>query len=327
MTTQSIPKLIGHEWVIDLFRRQRFQNQLPQSVLFVGLPSVGKSSVARYLARLVNCTAPTPPCDTCSSCRKIIAENHPDVIIFDDENTPLKIETIRDIQRAVSLSPIEGTYHVVIFCNFERATTSAANALLKTLEEPPPNAIIMLTAPDSELLLPTIVSRCQPYKLRPLPTAQIGEALQTVWHLPEEQATLLTRLAAGRLGWAIRTLHDEQLLARREQRLGDFLWLFTANRTERMRYAHELSQDSAILRETLLFWITLTRDFLLLRATCQTPITNLDWADKLQPFVGKLTLQQLQQLTTRLRDTLIRLDYNVNPRLNTEILLLKLPNL
>lgn len=318
-------QVIGHKWATDLLQRQQQAGRVPQSLLLTGPPNVGKSTVARFFAQYLNCQGETRPCGRCLSCRKIISGNHPDVRVFDDDNELLKIDQMRELQRELSLSPLEGQYRVALLCNFERATTSAANALLKTLEEPASYVVMILTAPEPRSLLPTIVSRCQILTLRPLPGADVLAGLQTRWQTSPEQAELLARLAAGRLGWAVRALTDENFLERRAQRLADLLDLLRMHRAERLLYAQNLSRDLAVLKETLALWLTIWRDLLLLTSGSQTKITNLDWQDVLQNLAHHSNVSQASAMVARLQMALVNLGYNVNPRLTLEVVLLRLP--
>lgn len=319
-------QVIGHEWALELLERQQAAGRVPQALLLTGPPNVGKSTVARYLAQRLNCQGTPQPCGQCVSCRKIVSGNHPDVRIFDSDDQALKIDDIRNLQRELSLSPNEGRYRVVVLANFERATLSAANALLKTLEEPAAQAVLVLTATDPGALLPTIVSRCQMLALRPLATSLITEALQTVWQATPEQAELLAQLSAGRLGWAVRASTDQELLTRRERHLQELVELLGMGRAERLAYAQQLSRDGALLREVLILWLTVWRDLLLLQSgAAQTKIMNLDWRERLQALAAHSSLAQASDMVVRLRTALINLERNVNPRLNLEVLLLKLP--
>ncbi|MDM8528548.1 AAA family ATPase [Anaerolineales bacterium HSG24] len=339
--------LIGHDWAIDLLVQQQDNDHTPQSLLIAGPPNIGKSTLARFFMQRLHCEkidaekidaektdaektdaektgAPEKPCNDCIACRKVLHGNHPDLFIFDEEGS-LKIETIRTLQRMLSLSAVESRHRVAILCNFEQATISASNALLKTLEEPAKDVVIILTASDPGALLPTITSRCQILTLRPLPSKQVLNALQTHWQVESTQAKLLAQLATGRLGWAVRAIEDSELLTRRQQYLEDLLKLLSSSRTERLNYAHKLSQDVVKLKEALIFWITLSRDLLLIKTNCQTPIINLDWHDPLEKLSKQLTITQVRTMVSRLRKTLTNLDRNVNPRLNLEVSLLKLP--
>jgi len=319
--------VVGHEWAIDLLQRQQAAGRVPQALLLTGPPNVGKSTLARFLAQRLNCQETPQPCGRCASCRKIISGNHPDVRIFDSDDQTIKIDEIRNLQRELSLSPHEGQYRVVVLSNFERATLSAANALLKTLEEPASPVVLVLTATDPGALLPTIVSRCQMLALRPLSTQSIVEALQSHWQALPDQAELLAQLAAGRLGWAVRALEDQELLVRRERHLQELLALLGAGRVERLAYAQQLSRDLATLKEVLTLWLTVWRDLLLLQSgAAQIKIVNLDWQDRLQTMAHHSSLAQAKEMIARLRTALINLERNVNPRLNLEVLLLKLPS-
>jgi DNA polymerase-3 subunit delta' len=317
--------VVGHDWAIDLLTRQQQRGQMPQALLLAGPRHVGKSTLGRFLVQSLNCQGSPRPCGQCLSCRKIISGNHPDVRIFDSDDDAIKIEQIRALQRELSLSPHESQYRAALLCNFERATTSAANALLKTLEEPAEQVVLILTVIDPSRLLPTIVSRCQMVTLRALSGQQIFEALQTKWQASPEQAELLAQLAAGRLGWAIRALEDKNFLERREHRLHELLELLRMSRAERLAYAQSLSRDYNTIKETLALWLTIWRDLLLLQSDSQTRLTNLDWQEALQTIARQTSIAQAKAMVARLRTALINLEYNVNPRLNLEVVLLKLP--
>jgi DNA polymerase-3 subunit delta' len=154
----------------------------------------------------------------------------------------------------------------------------------------------------------------------------VAEVLQRYWQATPEQAELLAQLAAGRLGWAIRALADGELLARREQHLQELITLLQAGRAERLIYAHQLSRDGVLLKEVLTLWLTIWRDLLLLQSgAAQTKIMNLDWQERLQHLASHSNLAQARDMVARLRTALINLEGNVNPRLNLEVLLLKLP--
>lgn len=318
-------QVVGHDWAIDLLKRQQQQGHLPQALLIIGPSHVGKGTLGRFLAQSVNCQGNPQPCGQCLSCRKIVSGNHPDVRFFDDDDETIKIDQIRELQRELALSPHESQYRMVLFCNFERATTSAANALLKTLEEPAGQVVIILTALDPSQLLPTIVSRCQILILRPQSAQKISEVLQTRWQLSTERAELLAQLSGGRLGWAITALKDERFLERRENHLTDLLELLRMSRAERLAYAQNLSRDQSAVKETLALWLTIWRDLMLLHSASQTRPTNLDWQPTLQQIARQTTMIQAKTIVARLRTALLNMDRNVNPRLNLEVVLLKLP--
>jgi DNA polymerase-3 subunit delta' len=317
--------LVGHDWAVDLLNRQQQQEQIPQAILFTGPPNVGKSTLGRFFIQGLMCEGKSKPCGSCFPCRKMVSGNHPDVRIFDSDHQPIKIDQIRELQRELTLSPFESRYRVALLANFGRATTSAANALLKTLEEPGPAVILILTATDPSSLLPTVVSRCQVLALRPLSQQTILEALQNRWQVPPAQAELLAQLAGGRLGWAVSALTDTDFLERRSRRLQELLELFEMSRAERLAYAYDLSRDPGAVKETLGLWLTVWRDLLLLQSGSAVKVTNLDWQEKLETIVSHISLIQAKEMVSRLRTALVNQERNVNTRLNLEVVLLKLP--
>jgi DNA polymerase-3 subunit delta' len=319
--------VIGHEWASDLLLSGLAKGRIPHATLIVGPPNIGKTTLAFTFSQALNCTGGQPvPCGECVSCRKIASGNHPDVRILDSPGQSLKIDEVRDLQRHLSLSPHEGRWRVAVLSDFERATVEAANALLKTLEEPPAQVALVLTATEADVLLPTIVSRCQVLSLRPLSTLAVKEALISNWNAHPTQADLLAHLSNGRLGWAVRAYEDESLLARRNEHLDSLASLMSKGRVERLAYAADLSRDSTLVKEVLALWLGWWRDVLLLASGSQATITNLDRKAMLHQQAGQVTIRQAQRLVAHLRSTARNLDQNVNVRLALEVLLLSLPS-
>ncbi|HEY85103.1 MAG TPA: DNA polymerase III subunit delta' [Chloroflexi bacterium] len=301
--------------------------RIPQSLLVTGPPQIGKATLARTFAMALNCQSEEKPCGQCNSCKKTLSGNHPDINILDAPQETLKIEQVRALQRDLSLRPHESPYKIVVLCDFERATSSAANALLKTLEEPPSYAVIILSAQNSSQLLPTIVSRCQIINLRPVADQVIITKLQTHWRASAEQAELIGRLAQGRLGWAVEALENPDALSLRHQYLDDLIDLSGKGHASRLAYAHSLAQKKESPAQALNLWLSWWRDVLLLNQGAKAKIVNIDYADKAQHFAQTVTLDNIIAAIKQTYTTLGNLNYNVNTRLNLEVLLLKLPYL
>lgn len=335
--------IVGHEQAVTRLRRGIATGRISHAYLFTGPDQVGKTTLALAFAQAVNCTAgiapsqtslfdqgvpgltPEPPCGICTACRKIASGIHPDVrIVAPDEGT-LKIEQVRTLQRELSLSPYEGRYRVAILSKMELATAEAANCLLKTLEEPPSQVVLILTAAEPELLLPTIVSRCQQIAFRPLPIAKVARALETLWSVERAQAELLARLSGGRLGWAVAAAQDEALLGRRREQLERLQTLLQAGRVDRLDHAEQLNRKENLIQETLQLWLGWWRDALLVKVGAEEAIVNLDQATPLRKAAGRYSLKQVVETIQLLRETLVRLDQNVNQRLALEVLMLRLP--
>ena len=312
---------VGHEWAVALLARALATGHIAQAYLLTGAPNVGKTHLARELAAALNCTGDEPPCGRCWSCQHIAQDTHPDVMIVAPDGARIKIDQVRSLQRDLSLSPYRGRWRVCIITDFHLATTEAANALLKTLEEPPAHAVLLLTASDASLLLPTIVSRCQALALRTVPMEQIALALAERWGVREDRAHLLARLSAGRVGWAIRAAQDPAILADRQQHLETLLELLRQGRAAKIAAAERLGKLDD-LPDIIRLWQAWWRDVLLVRNGCEELVANVDGLAALRQWAARGGAQGAQLALREAETALNRLDQNVNPRLAVEVMLL-----
>ncbi len=168
----SFEDVKGQGEAIKFLKAAISSGKMAHAYIFAGPVGCGRSLLARNFAKAVNCeNLENAPCDLCLSCRKIDKDIHPDVrwIKKDEKNTEIKIDEIRKLESQIILKPYEGRYKVYIVVNAELMSMEAANSFLKTLEEPPPNSLLILTTGNTKDLLLTIVSRCQVMRLKPPP--------------------------------------------------------------------------------------------------------------------------------------------------------------
>ena len=319
-------EVIGHDWARELLSRGLRTGRVRHAYLFTGPPQIGKRTLALDFARALVCQGDNPPCGECQNCQKVQRGVHPDVQVIAPSDGTFKIDQVRALQREAALRPHEAPRKVYVLVDFQQATVEAANALLKTLEEPPEHVVLLLTATEADLLLPTIVSRCQVLALRPLPGAVVEEALQHRWGVDTEQARLLSRLCGGRLGWAVEAAQESAILERRRAYLDELVALLEQGRVERMAYAERLSrQPPLVVQEVLETWTTWWRDVLLVATGSRSEPSNADRIETLQILAARYGLEEARQAIKELQEARWRLEHNANLRLTLEVLLLSLP--
>jgi len=322
--------MLGHEWAVNLLQQHVAQSTFRHAYLFTGPQGTGRRTLALRFAQALNCLqppAPGVPCRGCSACQRIERMQHPDLAVVQAEAVggTLKVDQVRELQHSLALAPYEARYRVALLLRFEEAHPSAANALLKTLEEPPPNVVLLLTAESAESLLPTIVSRCEVMRLRPLSIDSVRQGLQDRWGLPEDEARLMAHLSGGRPGYALE-LHDTPAsLGLRQRWLDEHRRLLAAGRVERFAFSERYWRDKTQLRQLLLVWLSLWRDVLLRASGASAPLANLDRADEIEALAGSLGIQAASSAMAALQRTLDLIDRNINPRLAMDVLLLDLP--
>src|SRR6266498_5496109 len=272
--------LIGHEWAVDMLKKHVVNETTRHAYLFAGPPGLGRRTLALRFAQALNCQTPVEtgiPCGQCRDCKQIEAMQHADLTIVqaESEGGTMKVDQIREARRSLTLKPYQSNYRVALFLRFQEANDNAANALLKTLEEAPSYAVLILTADNPEQLLPTIVSRCEVLRLRPLKIESVQSALEEKG-FETNQSKLIAHISGGRFGYARRLLESESLLAEREERLNDLQSLISASRVEKYSYADKLSKDKDSMRRVILIWLSYWRDVMLRTAQAETPLVNID---------------------------------------------------
>ncbi len=185
--------------------------------LFAGPAGTGKRSLADICARALLCSGTgEKPCDECPSCRQFLSANHPDLKRIRPEKS-IGVEAIRDLIDALAVHPYESSRHVVLIEEADKMTPQAQNALLKTLETPPGDAVFFLMTDQMTALLPTIISRCRIVRFALLEEKDCVSVLTAQHAMAEERARLLSRLSMGSVGRAIEMDQSEQYWKLREQ--------------------------------------------------------------------------------------------------------------
>ncbi|HVF24723.1 MAG TPA: DNA polymerase III subunit delta' [Anaerolineales bacterium] len=323
--------LIGHEWAVEMLKKHVVNGTPRHAYLFAGPPGLGRRSLALRFAQALNCQTPIDagiPCGQCRGCKQIEAMQYPDlsVVQADSEGGTLKVDQIREARRSLTLKPYIANYRVAVFLRFQQTNDNAANALLKTLEEAPSYAVLILTADNPEQLLPTIVSRCEVLRLRPLNIEAVQKELEKRG-LETGQAKLIAHISGGRFGYALRLIENDSLLEKRDQRLNDLLALIRATRVEKFAYADKLAKDKESMRQAILIWLSYWRDVMLRTARAESPLVNVDRNMEIENLADRMDLSSARRVVSSLEKALEKMERNVNSRMLAEVLLLDLPKI
>jgi DNA polymerase-3 subunit delta' len=324
--------MIGHEWARELLRRAAVRGRLGHAYLFAGPPSVGKTALATELAGMLVCSGPEPhPCHTCRACRNLERGVHPDVrlIARDPERRDITIDQVRTLEEEIAMAPYEAPHKLFCLVGADSLNDAASSALLKTLEEPPSHATLVLAAADPANLPITIRSRCQRLTLQPVPANAIADGLIRRHGAQRPQAEELAALARGRPGWAVQALAAPDLLEAERAAFSMVAGLAEAGPFTRLMAVDAwLGKGSFVeSRERALNFLSLLegwwRDALLVALDRLTPglHRHLVGAGHTPP----LAAAQITRFLLHIQETAARVEANVAPRLALEHLIGAMP--
>jgi DNA polymerase III subunit delta' len=329
--------IVGHSRTLDALRRAVEEDRLHHSLLFHGPDGVGKRRVAFALAAALQCPErPGVGCGTCPSCRRVLKghENkklpdrsqvraegfHADVLFYPPRRSQIQIDQIHDLRREAGFRPFEGRRRVFLLDPADRMNREASNALLKTLEEPPPSALLVLLTAHPEALLTTLRSRCQDVRFSPLSIGELAGLLESEGRT-SAQAARLARLAGGSIGRALGTdleRHD----ALRER----FLLVLESGDSDgglgvALGCAEQIGADGETFTEAAQVLGSLLRDLALLqREVGPEGLVHTDLGtrlDRLAQRYGDRAPEQMERLDEAVR----RVRSNANARLTAEAVL------
>jgi DNA polymerase-3 subunit delta' len=322
--------LLGHGWALELLRRSLATGRLAHAFLLTGQPHVGKFTTALAMAGVLLC-AEGRGCGECRHCRLVTRRSHPDMRVLElpSERRNIPIKDVHEFMQGMALRPLEAERKVYVIRDADDLAEDGANALLKTLEEPPASVTIILTAPDPGALLETIVSRCQLLKLRPAPPDEIAAYLTVAHGVDPARAETIARASGGRPGWAILAAEHPELMEGRRQRATELLTLLGASRLDRLQAADALagrwSGHADEVREVLEVWTDVWRDVLVAQEGLADRLHAPDLHDEIARVARDLPPDAVRSALEATIHTADALERNANPRLALEGYTLLLP--
>jgi len=312
--------IAGHERIIGILRRTLAAKRTAHAYLFDGPEGCGKRTTALALVEAVFCNG-SDGCGSCPSCRKVAALQHPDLHLLAPDGAFIKIDQVRALQRELSLRPFEAPCKVCIIDDADRFHPAAGNALLKTLEEPPGNALLILISANPDGVLQTIRSRCQAVHFTALAEETVATTL-VARGIEAETARLAASLAAGSLGKALELCSVEALGGRSEQ-IEQLFSLSLQEIGQLFAFSERLSADKEEVQTLLDLLTAFLRDVLIVQAGSDH-VVNLDLMELTRREAARQPTSRVMASIGHVAAARHALQRNVNTRLALDTLLMRL---
>ena len=320
----SFGGILGQDSAVAQLTKALQSDRLAHAYLFHGPRGTGKKLTALEFTKALYCSAdPSGACGACTSCRRIVNRNHPDVLLVEPEGSAsraVRIEAIRMIQNRLSYKPYESERTTIIIDSCELLTLPASNALLKTLEEPPGNALLLLLAGRKEALPLTIISRCRLLPFRPLAPQHIATLL-CQRGTDADTARSAASLADGSLEAFVET-DPAQLLERRRAAYDLLTDTLAARDSGLFSRARQLAGKRDQCEELLRWFELLCRDMVMLKTAPAVPLHNPDLRAGLTELAMPLTRDRLLDTCDLITQLRRHIAMNGNPQLVFERLLI-----
>ncbi|MEN2984105.1 MAG: DNA polymerase III subunit delta' [Dictyoglomaceae bacterium] len=316
-------EIIGQKQAIEILRKSIKEEKISHTYLFVGPEGVGKKLTAISFAQALNCPVlPKEGCGECPKCNDIKNINFPDLLYYEPEGMWFKIQQVREIKKEIHWKPFQSKWKIIILDSAHQLRNESANALLKSLEEPPPYTIFILIAWRPEMLLPTIISRSQIISF----TYLNDEELRLIFKkIPEDKKEILISLAQGSPGKGYFWL-DEENWQRREEFLRELSLLKKDNLNQIFGLVEFLVEDRKVeyilaLLEILLFW---WRDLFFWKLyEKEEYITQKDFVREIARKSQEFSLERIRRNFRATQDTMRSIRNNAHLVLSLETLFLR----
>jgi DNA polymerase-3 subunit delta' len=314
-------EIVGHQRILEHLRSALRNGRLHHAYLFLGPDGVGKRTVAMALAKAIHCAEKEHDyCGGCVNCARISDGNHPDVRVIQPlaDKKEISIQQIRELERELNYRSFTGKRKIAIIDPATLLNTAAQNALLKTLEEPPADSLMILIAANGGGLLPTVRSRCLRLSFAPLPRPEVVTFLESKFAVKPQDAEFLAAISMGSIGVAA-SLDKDELVEKRRIWSGMLDSLKTKDYRSVMIAAEALSANRVEALEFLKWAETWYRDLLVHSVTQQSDeLVNLDMLAQIEKQSGEKNADQLLTFISQISRTGARIQRNLNRRMVLE---------
>lgn len=318
--------IIGQEQIKEHLRGAISSGKISHAYIINGERNSGKEFIARVFAMALQCEKDgVEPCGECHSCRQALSNNQPDIIYVSHEKpNTIGVEDIREqINGDIGVKPYSSPYKIYIMNEGEKMTVQAQNALLKTLEEPPEYAVILILTTQIEALLPTILSRCVVLNMKPVPDALVRKYLMEELQIPDYKANICVAFARGNIGKAKLLAGSEEFEKVKDEAVTLVKYINDMEISEIVKAIKKISEYKFDVNDYLDILSAWYRDVLLFKAT--KDVNSLIFKEEIQQIMrvsDRSTYEGIETIVNALQQAKRRLEANVNFDLTMELLLL-----
>jgi len=318
--------IIGHEQIKEHLQKAIEGGKVSHAYILTGEAGMGRKSLANAFAMTLLCEkGKSEPCMECHACKQVMSHNHPDLICVTHEKpASIGVDDIREqINDTIMIRPYSSYYKIYIVDEAEKMTVQAQNALLKTIEEPPAYAVIILLTTNQDAFLPTILSRCVQLKLKPLRDSVVKQYLTQSLGIPEDKADIYAAFARGNLGKAIHLASSEDFQLLYKKMLHLLKHVKEAEMPELLEFIRGLKEDNFDIYECLDFMQIWYRDVLMFKVTKDINLLIFkEEYNTINDLSNKTGYDGFEAILEAIDKARVRLDANVNTELALELMLL-----
>ncbi|MCT4593656.1 MAG: AAA family ATPase [Anaeromicrobium sp.] len=316
--------ILGHERTIDKLKETIKKDKVAHGYIIDGPIGSGKKSIGKAFAKGILCSSFSGDCcNVCSSCLKIESDNHPDLIYIYPDGKSIKNHQIESLQQEIIRKPYESEKKIFIINDADSMTGSAQNRLLKTLEEPPAYAVIIMLSTNSNRFLPTILSRIQLLKLNRIHSNLIEKFISKKYDIHGNEAKIYAKLSNGIVGRAIELKESEDFNIKREETIDILEKLICKDPLkffDGIDFFSKYKDSVEEILDMMLYWF---RDLILIKETdCNDFLINIDKVSQLQEHRYKLESSSLVEIIEKIEESKKDLRAHVNYQLTIENMLL-----
>lgn len=318
--------IIGHDTIKEHLKKAIESNHVSHAYILTGETGMGRKSLANAFAMTLLCEkGKSEPCMECHACKQVMSSNHPDLIFVGHEKPgSIGVDDIREqINDTIMIRPYSSYYKIYIVDEAEKMTVQAQNALLKTIEEPPAYAIIMLLTTNQEAFLPTILSRCVQLKLKPLKDSVVKSYLMGSLGIKESRADIYAAFARGNLGRAIHLASSEEFQLLYSELLHMLKHLKEMDIMELLFYIKKMKDENLDIYDCLDFMQLWYRDVLMYKVTQDINLLIFrEEFNTMKEMSAASAYDGIERILKAIDKARIRLEANVNMELAMELMLL-----